>query len=113
MTTRAALSRADGIMGGVSRFRRALTAFFKLLSNREIFLLPYFARGASDSEIASSVDLSPATVHSHRQSITRKLDLHSSVELMRWCAEHGFAHFPRRPLALPRRPASSTLPEPP
>lgn len=85
------------ITGALSRFRREPTAFFKLLSNREIFLLPYFARGATDSGIAPSVGLSPATVHSHRQSITRKLDLHSSVELMRWCAEHGFAHFPRRP----------------
>jgi two-component system nitrate/nitrite response regulator NarL len=81
----------------VNRFRRDPRAFFKLLSNREISLLPHFGRGGADGDIATAVGLSPATIHSHRQSVTRKLDLHSSAELMRWCAEHGFSHFPRRP----------------
>ncbi len=80
----------------LNRFRRDPNAFFKFLSNREISLLPHFGRGESDGDIGAAVGLSPATVHSHRQSVTRKLDVHTSAELMRWCAENGFSHFPRR-----------------
>ncbi len=88
------------ISARIERFRRDPRAFFKLLSDREISLLPHLGRGDSDERIAASVGLSPATIHSHRQNIARKLDLHTSAELMRWCAERGFSHFPHPALQM-------------
>lgn len=79
-----------GIADALSRFRCDPNAFFKVLSDCEIALLQAFARGKSDQEIARRSGASPETIHSHRQSVMRKLDLHTSVALMRWCAQHGF-----------------------
>ena len=84
------------IVADVARWRSSPQAFFKVLSDREIALLPSFAHAGSDAEIASRFALSPATVQSHRQNVMRKLELHTAAELMRWCAEQGFGHIPRR-----------------
>jgi len=74
-------------------------AFSKILSDRELELLPLLGRGLSDAEVAARKGISVATVHSHRQRIMGKLDLHRTAELMRWAAEKGFVH-----LALPAAP---------
>ena len=52
-----------------------------------------------DAEVAVRKGISMATVHSHRQRIMAKLDLHRTAELMRWAAEKGFVH-----VALPSAP---------
>lgn len=74
----------------VQRFRTSPTAFFKILSEREISLLPFFAQGASDSEIGLALGLSSATAHSHRQRIMAKLGVHRQMDLMRWASRRGF-----------------------
>ena len=66
-------------------------AFFKILSSRELSLLPLLCQGLSDSQIGELNALCPATVKSHRQHIMTKLNLHSSEDLIHWAAEKGFA----------------------
>jgi DNA-binding NarL/FixJ family response regulator len=74
----------------IRRFRSNPNAFYKILSQRELALLPKLGRGLTDIEIAAQVGMKPGTVHSHRQRIMSKLDLHSRGGLMRWCQAAGF-----------------------
>jgi DNA-binding NarL/FixJ family response regulator len=69
-------------------------AFFKILSNIELELLPRFARGETDAEIARASGASPRTIKSHRNHIMMKLDVHQSEKLMHWCIEKGFMELP-------------------
>jgi DNA-binding NarL/FixJ family response regulator len=71
------------------------SAFFKILSSRELSLLPLLCRGLTDSEIGEQNGLCPATVKSHRQHIMTKLNLHRTADLIRWAAEKGFVDFSR------------------
>jgi two-component system, NarL family, nitrate/nitrite response regulator NarL len=81
--------------------RASADAYFKILSNRELSLIPFFATGASDGEVASAVGMSPATAHSHRHRIMVKLNLRRTVDLMQWAAHAGFV----RPMAARRAAA--------
>jgi len=74
-------------------------AFFKILSDREIDLLPWLGRGETDDRIAGRVGLQSTTVRSHRQHIMNKLGLNSTPELMCWIEAKGFVLRP-----LPGRP---------
>jgi DNA-binding NarL/FixJ family response regulator len=69
------------------------SAFFKILSERELTMLPQLCLGFTDAQIARRAGLSPATVKSHRQHIMSKLDLHRAADLVRWAAEKGFVDF--------------------
>jgi len=66
------------------------TAFFKILSGRELSMLPLLCQGLTDQQIGEQNSLCPATVKSHRQHIMAKLDLHRTADLIRWAAEKGF-----------------------
>ena len=54
---------------------------------REVFLL--LAEGKSPSEVASSLFVSPKTVHTHRQHIMEKLGLRTTTELIRYALRQG------------------------
>ena len=71
------------------------TAFFKILSGRELAMLPLLCQGLTDSQIGGRIGSCPATVKSHRQHIMTKLDLHRTADLIRWAAEKGFGNCPR------------------
>ena len=70
-------------------------AFFKILSSRELSMLPLLCQGFTDGQIAEQNGLCPATVKSHRQHIMAKLNLHRTADLIRWAAEKGFVNFSR------------------
>jgi DNA-binding NarL/FixJ family response regulator len=61
------------------------------LTDRELEVFELFGQGHSSSQIAERLHISTKTVDSHRQKIKRKLDLHSSNELVqhavRWVME--------------------------
>ncbi len=61
------------------------------LTDRELEVFELFGQGFSSSQIAERLHISTKTVDSHRQKIKRKLDLHSSNELVqhavRWVME--------------------------
>jgi two-component system response regulator NreC len=54
---------------------------------REVFLL--LAEGKSPSEVATSLFVSPKTVHTHRQHIMEKLGLRTTTELIRFALRQG------------------------
>jgi two-component system NarL family response regulator len=54
------------------------------LSHREKEILSLFAEGLCAKEIAYQLNLSPSTVHSHRQNIMKKLDIHRPGDLTRY-----------------------------
>lgn len=70
-------------------------AYFKILSRREVDLLPLIGRGDSDAEIAAAFGLRSGTVKSHRHHILKKLGLQDTKKLMRWALEKGFVYPPR------------------
>lgn len=61
------------------------------LSPREHEILGYLAKGASNKEIARSLDLAESTVKIHVQHILRKLNLSSRVQAAVYAIEHGLA----------------------
>jgi two-component system response regulator NreC len=84
--------------------RAAMTAarsspdhYTKVLSPREIELLPLFGYGWTNEKMAERTGLSAATIRTHRQNILRKLDLHSTEKLIHWAIVKGFADFRYEP----------------
>lgn len=59
------------------------------LTVREQQILRMLAEGLSAKDIAASLYLSPKTVENHRANIMEKLDLHSTIELVRYAAKLG------------------------
>lgn len=74
----------------VRRFTSHADSFHKILSPREQHLLPLFAEGHSDEEMAALVGATRSTMHSHRRNIMAKLGLHRTEELMTWAQQKGF-----------------------
>jgi DNA-binding NarL/FixJ family response regulator len=65
-------------------------AFQKILTKREQEILTHIGAGLADHEIADLLGLSDSSVQTHRRNLFRKLDLHSTPELIRFAAENGF-----------------------
>lgn len=59
------------------------------LTDREREVLTHLAEGASNTEIATVLVISPKTVERHRENIMRKLNLHSRSELVRYAIRKG------------------------
>ncbi|MBI5424477.1 MAG: response regulator transcription factor [Opitutae bacterium] len=66
------------------------SAFFKILSSRELDLMHHFASGLGDAEIAQQIGLSTLTVKSHRQHVMTKIGVHSTPQLIHWAIRAGF-----------------------
>ena len=62
---------------------------YDLLTAREQEIMARLAEGLSAKEVADKLFISPKTVENHRHSIMRKLDIHSSIELIRYAAKLG------------------------
>lgn len=89
-------------------FRGAGDAFHKILSDRELELLPLFGAGWDDMQIAERTGISSLTVKRHRATVLAKLDLHSTPALMRWAAQAGFVSYRGGGLRLHSVSASTT-----
>jgi DNA-binding NarL/FixJ family response regulator len=85
------------VRDALSRARNQSDHFSKILSLREMELLPLLGYGWTNERIASYVGLSAATVRTHRQNILTKLGLHGREELMRWAIKKGFSDFRYEP----------------
>jgi DNA-binding NarL/FixJ family response regulator len=59
------------------------------LTAREQEILRVLAEGLSTKEIAEKLCISPKTVDNHRANIMNKLDLHSTIDLVRYAAKLG------------------------
>jgi DNA-binding NarL/FixJ family response regulator len=58
------------------------------LSGREIEILKYFAGGMTNQEIADKLYISIRTVESHKNHIMQKLELKSTVELIKYAIKN-------------------------
>ncbi|MEQ6167030.1 MULTISPECIES: response regulator transcription factor [unclassified Ekhidna] len=59
------------------------------LSDRELEIIRKLGDGMTSSQIASELYISEHTVKTHRKNILRKLDLHSSSELIQYALNNG------------------------
>jgi len=64
-------------------------ASYDTLTSREQEIMVLLAEGLSSKEIAEKLFISPKTVDNHRTNILRKLNLHSTIELIRYAARLG------------------------
>lgn len=62
---------------------------YSILTLREQQVLRLIAEGLSTKEIAEKLFISPKTVENHRTNILNKLELHSTLELVRYAAKLG------------------------
>jgi DNA-binding NarL/FixJ family response regulator len=59
------------------------------LTNREGEVLQLLAEGCTSKEIASRLNIAPATAESHRRQIMSKLNLHTVAELTKFAIREG------------------------
>ena len=69
--------------------RQARVSRLALLTARERDVLEGIANGQSNKEMAASYGISPRTVETHRESLMRKLEIHSVAGLTRFAVEEG------------------------
>jgi DNA-binding NarL/FixJ family response regulator len=62
---------------------------YKNLTSREQEIMQLIVQGHSTKQIADKLFISTKTVENHRSSILKKLDLHSTLELVRYAARIG------------------------
>ena len=60
-----------------------------VLTAREMQVLKLIARGGSNKEIATELDISIKTVEKHRQQVMNKLNIHEVAGLTRYAIAHG------------------------
>lgn len=68
-------------------------AEYETLTSREQEVLRGLAEGLSSKEIAERLFISTKTVENHRSNIMHKLQVHSSMELIRYAARIGIIDF--------------------
>lgn len=56
----------------------------EVLSDRELEILECVCAGMQEKEIADKMNISPATVNTHKKSIRSKLHVNNSREMMLW-----------------------------
>lgn len=64
-------------------------ATYETLTSREQEIMVLLAQGLSTKQIAEKLFISPKTVENHRSNILRKLNIHSTLELVRYAARLG------------------------
>jgi DNA-binding NarL/FixJ family response regulator len=82
------------VLEGGRRLRRPVPSDDRIsdLSPREREIFDMIVRNYTNREIATHLCISVKTVETHRVSINRKLDVHSTAELIRFAALHGLVH---------------------
>ena len=83
------------VQAAIRGLRQSPDAFFKILTPKELELMPHFGGGGTDSDIAGALGLSVSATRSHRQRIMGKLGLHRSIDLMHWAIRTGLVNPPR------------------
>lgn len=68
-----------------------LTNKHDVLSDREIEVIELFAEGLSYSEIADKLCISKRTVETHKKNIMEKLNLKTTIELVKYAIINGIA----------------------
>lgn len=61
----------------------------RILTPREKEIIQLLAEGKSTKEVASALNITAKTAETHRTNIMRKLDLHSTSDLVRYAIRNG------------------------
>ena len=69
--------------------RESMDKPYDQLTPREQEIMGMLAEGLGINEISERLFISPKTVENHRSNIMRKLDLHSTLELVRYAVKLG------------------------
>jgi len=77
------------LMESDERERKITEADYSTLTPREQQVMRLVAEGLSTKEIGEELFISPKTVENHRSSILNKLELHSTMGLVRYAARLG------------------------
>jgi len=62
---------------------------YERLNDREREVLQLITEGHTNKQIAELLFISPKTVDNHRTNLMRKLDIHSTADLVRWATKRG------------------------
>ena len=62
------------------------------LTDREIEILIYFARGFKPKEISNILNIQPKTIHTHKRNIFDKMNFKSNRELVTFAIRNGLIH---------------------
>lgn len=62
---------------------------YERLNDREREILQLIAEGHSNKEISNLLFISPKTVDNHRTNLMRKLNIHTTADLVRWATKKG------------------------
>lgn len=73
----------------VRRAGTGLVDRYETLSEREREIFQLIAEARSNKEVAALLDISPATVETHRSRILQKLDIHNVAELVLYAVRRG------------------------
>jgi DNA-binding NarL/FixJ family response regulator len=79
----------EELMQAPDREMKITDAAYDTLTPREQEIMVLLAEGCSAKEAAEKLFISPKTVENHRANIMNKLDLHSTLELVRYAARLG------------------------
>jgi DNA-binding NarL/FixJ family response regulator len=83
------------LVGVPEKDSRSTDRGYNTLTSREQEIMRLLAEGLTAREVAAKLCISPKTVENHRFSIMTKLDLHSSIELVRYAARLGLIDIDR------------------
>ena len=61
------------------------------LTHREVEIIRMAGNGLTSKEISQKLFVSEFTINTHRRNISRKLDIHTPVGLLKFAQEHGLA----------------------
>ena len=75
------------VLAAIARTRRQPDHFSKILSSRELELVPLFGFGWTHDRVARHAGLSPATVRTHHQNILAKLNLERRAQAAAYVAK--------------------------
>ena len=79
----------ENLMKSPLKAAKITDADYATLTPREQEVMRLLAEGLSSKAVAEKLFISPKTVENHRANIMNKLDLHSTIELVRYAAKLG------------------------
>ena len=79
----------ENLMKSPLKEAKITDADYNTLTPREQEIMRFLAEGLSSKKIAKKLFISPKTVENHRANIMNKLDLHNTIELIRYAAKLG------------------------
>lgn len=79
----------EKLMQSPEKEAKITDAAYDTLTPREQEVMVLLAEGLSSKEAAEKLFISPKTVENHRSNMMRKLDLHSTLELIRYATRLG------------------------